>query len=95
MPWYLARLKPAARTLSIALVEVEDDQRRPPADLPYDYVWFTARVDGAEDPSRPSAAIWAACRDPAEAARSRRAAGAPGLMTFPLNVQSRLGPERH
>jgi uncharacterized iron-regulated protein len=50
VPWYLARLKPAARTLSIALVEVEDDQRRPPVDLPYDYVWFTARVDGAEDP---------------------------------------------
>ena len=50
VPWYLARLKPAARTLSIALVEVEDDQRRPPADLPYDYVWFTARVDGGEDP---------------------------------------------
>ena len=49
VPWYLARLKPAARPLSIALVEVEDDQRRPPVDLPYDYVWF-ARVDGAEDP---------------------------------------------
>jgi uncharacterized iron-regulated protein len=50
VPWYLARLKPAARTLSIALVEVQDDQRRPPADLPYDYVWFTARVADGGDP---------------------------------------------
>jgi uncharacterized iron-regulated protein len=50
VPWYLARLKPAARTLSIALVEVENGQRRPPADLPYDYVWFTARVEGGADP---------------------------------------------
>jgi uncharacterized iron-regulated protein len=50
VPWYLARLKPAARTLSIGLVEVQDDQRRPPADLPYDYAWFTARVAGGQDP---------------------------------------------
>ena len=50
VPWYLARLKPGARTLSIALVEVRDGQRRPPADLPYDYVWFTARVDDGGDP---------------------------------------------
>jgi uncharacterized iron-regulated protein len=50
VPWYLARLQPGARTLSIALAEVQDNERRPPADLPYDYVWFTARVDGAEEP---------------------------------------------
>jgi uncharacterized iron-regulated protein len=50
VPWYLARLRPDARTLSIGLVEVEDDLRRPPADLPYDYVWFTPRVDDADDP---------------------------------------------
>ena len=49
VPWYLARLKPEARMLSIGLIEVEDGLRRPPADLPYDYVWFTPRVD-AEDP---------------------------------------------
>jgi uncharacterized iron-regulated protein len=50
VPWYLARLQPEARTLSIGLVEVEDDLRRPPADLPYDYVWFTPRVAGGQDP---------------------------------------------
>jgi uncharacterized iron-regulated protein len=50
VPWYLARLKPAARTLSIGLVEVRDDVRGPPPDLPYDYVWFTPRVDDGEDP---------------------------------------------
>ena len=49
VPWYLARLKPGARTLSIALVEVQDGQSRAPADLPYDYVWFTTRVPGGED----------------------------------------------
>jgi uncharacterized iron-regulated protein len=50
VPWYLARLKPAARTLSIGLLEVEDDVRHPPADLPYDYVWFTLRPDHRQDP---------------------------------------------
>jgi uncharacterized iron-regulated protein len=50
VPWYLARLKPEARTLSIALVEVADGERRPGAGLPYDYVWFTARVDDRKDP---------------------------------------------
>ena len=50
VPWYLARLKPGARTLSIALVEVQDGQSRPSADLPYDYVWFTTRVADDEDP---------------------------------------------
>ena len=50
VPWYLGRLKPAARTLSIGLVEVQDDLRRPPADLPYDYVWLTPRVDDGQDP---------------------------------------------
>jgi uncharacterized iron-regulated protein len=50
VPWYLARLKPTARTLSIGLLEVPYGRRRPPADLPYDYVWFTARVTDAQDP---------------------------------------------
>jgi uncharacterized iron-regulated protein len=50
VPWYLGRLKPAARTLSIGLVEVQDDLRRPPPDLPYDYVWFTPGVDVGQDP---------------------------------------------
>ena len=47
VPWYLARLEPEARTLSIGLVEVRDDAPRLPPDLPHDYVWFTPRVDDA------------------------------------------------
>ena len=50
VPWYLTRLRPAARTLSIGLVEVQDELRRPPPDLPYDYVWFTPRADDGEEP---------------------------------------------
>jgi uncharacterized iron-regulated protein len=50
VPWYLARLEPGTPTLSIALLEVQDGQRRPPADLPYDYVWFTTRADDGADP---------------------------------------------
>jgi uncharacterized iron-regulated protein len=49
VPWYLARLEPEARIVSIGLIEVQDEVRRPPADLPYDYVWFTPRVDD-QDP---------------------------------------------
>ena len=49
VPWYLARLRPTARILSIGLIEVQDVRRSPPVDLPYDYVWFTPRVDGGED----------------------------------------------
>lgn len=45
VPWYLARLEPRARTLSIGLLEVRDDLRDLRLDLPYDYVWFTPRVD--------------------------------------------------
>jgi uncharacterized iron-regulated protein len=48
VPWYLARLEPEARTLSIGLVEVRDDAPRLPPDLPHDYVWFTPRVDDGE-----------------------------------------------
>jgi uncharacterized iron-regulated protein len=48
VPWYLARLEPEARVVSIALLEVQDDVHRPPADLPYDYVWFTPRVDDSD-----------------------------------------------
>jgi uncharacterized iron-regulated protein len=48
VPWYLARLEPDARIVSIGLLEVQDAVRHPPADLPYDYVWFTPRVDDRE-----------------------------------------------
>lgn len=50
VPWYLARLEPGARTLSIGLVEVRENLRRLPHDLPYDYVWFTPGVDDGLDP---------------------------------------------
>jgi uncharacterized iron-regulated protein len=56
VPWYLARLEPGARVVSIGLLEVQDEVRRPPEGLPYDYVWFTPRADD-RDPcaARPSA----------------------------------------
>jgi uncharacterized iron-regulated protein len=49
VPWYLARRDPGARVVTIGLLEVRDEVLRPPADLPYDYVWFTPRVDD-DDP---------------------------------------------
>jgi uncharacterized iron-regulated protein len=48
VPWYLARLRPDARTVSIGLIEVGGDLPAL-ADLPYDYVWFTSRIDNADD----------------------------------------------
>ena len=45
VPWYLARREPGAQVVTIGLLEVEDGVRRPPPRLPYDYVWFTPRVD--------------------------------------------------
>ena len=45
VPWYLARLRPGARSVSIALLEIQGDVRNPPTDLPYDYVWYTPRAD--------------------------------------------------
>jgi uncharacterized iron-regulated protein len=45
VPWYLARLRPGARSVSIALLEVQDDMLKPPTGLPYDYVWLTPRVE--------------------------------------------------
>ena len=50
VPWYLARLKPGARTISIGLLEVQDGMRHLPTRLPYDYVWFTPRVGDGLDP---------------------------------------------
>jgi uncharacterized iron-regulated protein len=45
VPWYLARLRPEARILSVGLVEVGGPVDAD--DLPYDYAWFTPRVDDA------------------------------------------------
>ena len=50
VPWYLARLRPDARSVSIGLLEVRDDVLAPGADLPYDYIWFTSRVDDSGEP---------------------------------------------
>jgi uncharacterized iron-regulated protein len=50
VPWYLARLRPGARSISIGLLEVRDGVLEPPRDLPYDYVWFTPRVDDRGEP---------------------------------------------
>ena len=56
VPAYLRRIAPAARTASVAFLEV--DPKRPDAEsyatrfdhaLPFDYVWFTPAVDD-EDP---------------------------------------------
>jgi uncharacterized iron-regulated protein len=56
VPWYLARLEPGAEVVSIGLLEVQDEVRRPPEGLPYDYVWFTPRVDDRDRcAARPSA----------------------------------------
>ena len=45
VPWYLARIRPTARTVSVALLEVWEGLDPAAADLPFDYVWFTPRVD--------------------------------------------------
>lgn len=50
VPWYLARLRPDARSVSIGLLEIRDDVLEPPTDLPYDYIWFTPRVDDDGEP---------------------------------------------
>jgi uncharacterized iron-regulated protein len=44
VPWYLRQLRPDARIVSVGLIEVSDALTAPPADLPFDYVWFTPRV---------------------------------------------------
>ncbi|HSA79654.1 MAG TPA: ChaN family lipoprotein, partial [Geminicoccaceae bacterium] len=45
VPWYLARIRPMARTVSVAFLEVQDGLDPTATDLPFDYVWFTPRVD--------------------------------------------------
>ena len=48
VPWYLARIRPDARIVSVGLLEVADGVDEVPADLPFDYVWFTPRADDEE-----------------------------------------------
>ena len=56
VPAYLAAREPRSRVISVAFLEVQDSHLTPRAhaapfddDLPFDYVWFTPRVDD-EDP---------------------------------------------
>jgi uncharacterized iron-regulated protein len=57
VPWHLRRLLPRENILSIGLIEVTDGEPNPDRyaatfqteGLPFDYVWFTPRVD-VEDP---------------------------------------------
>jgi hypothetical protein len=61
VPRVLALLVPGARVVSVAFVEVADGWTRP-ADyaarfgsgtrLPFDYIWFTARVDNVDPCAR-------------------------------------------
>jgi uncharacterized iron-regulated protein len=50
VPWYLARLRPGARSVSVGLLEVQDDIVEPALGLPYDYVWYTARAADRGEP---------------------------------------------
>jgi uncharacterized iron-regulated protein len=50
VPWYLARLRPGGRSVSIGLLEAQDGVPEPPAGQPYDYVWFTSRADDGGEP---------------------------------------------
>lgn len=48
VPWYLARIRPDARIVSVGLLEVVDGMDAVPPDLPFDYVWFTPRANDGE-----------------------------------------------
>jgi uncharacterized iron-regulated protein len=48
VPRYLARLRPDARIVSLALVETGPAQARLPKDLPYDFLWFTEPIERAD-----------------------------------------------
>jgi uncharacterized iron-regulated protein len=49
VPWYLARVRPEAKILSVGLLEVVNGIESVPTGLPFDYVWFTPRV-GEDQP---------------------------------------------
>jgi uncharacterized iron-regulated protein len=46
VPWYLARMRPQARILSVGFLEVLDGIDSVPPGLPFDYVWVTPRAGG-------------------------------------------------
>ena len=43
VPYYLARLEPDAKVVTIAFREVDERLTDPAVDLPFDFVWFTPR----------------------------------------------------
>ncbi len=57
VPWYLARMRPHARILSVGLLEVLDGLDSAPAALPFDYVWFTPRAGEREPCAEPDPAL--------------------------------------
>jgi uncharacterized iron-regulated protein len=56
-PWYIEWLRPGARTVSIALLEVEHAAEMPTVGLAFDYVWLTP---GAHPPGEDG------CRQPGD-----------------------------
>ena len=48
VPWYLGRIRPDARILSVGLLEVLEGVDHAPGDLPFDYVWFTPAAGEGE-----------------------------------------------
>lgn len=60
VPWILGRIQPGTATASLAFVEVQTTWKDPAAyaaifhaaSLPFDFVWFTPRLDD-EDPCKP------------------------------------------
>ena len=56
VPAHLVRLVPHAKVVSVAFLEVQNGRLEPTAyasqrerrELPFDYVWFTPRVDNAD-----------------------------------------------
>ena len=57
VPWYLTRMRPQARILSVGLLEVLDGIDSVPPGLPFDYVWFTPRVGDDQPCAGPDPAL--------------------------------------
>jgi uncharacterized iron-regulated protein len=57
VPWYLARMRPEARILSVGLLEVPLDMQSVPTGLPFDYVWFTSPTGDDQQCAGPDPAL--------------------------------------
>jgi hypothetical protein len=57
VPWYLARMRPEARILSVGLLEVPLDMQSVPTGLPFDYVWFTSPTGDDQPCAGPDPAL--------------------------------------